>query len=235
MIDLYSFPTPNGRKVHLMLVECGLEFQSHLVNIATGEQHAPGFLRVSPNGRIPAIVDHATADGQPLSVFESGAILWYLAEKTGRFLPADFRGRFATMEWLMFQMAGIGPMFGQANHFRRYAPEKIPYGINRYTNEVKRLLTVMEGRLVTAPYLAGNEYSIADMASYPWVVGSDIRLESPEEWPAVAEWVARIAARPATAEAWQVLTEGLPEKFTPDAKAREILFGSGAASTTGPT
>lgn len=232
MIDLYSFPTPNGRKVHLMLVECGLEYQAHLVNIAAGDQHAPDFLRVSPNGQIPAIVDHDTGDGGPLSVFESGAILWYLAEKTGRFLPSGFRERYAALEWLMFQMAGVGPMFGQANHFRHYAPEKLAYGINRYTNEVKRLLGVLEGRLATMPYLAGNEYSIADMATYPWVVGSDIRLEAVEAWPAVGEWVARIAERPATAKAWKILAEDAPKKF--DAKAREILFGSTAASPAGP-
>ncbi|MEZ5564507.1 MAG: glutathione S-transferase N-terminal domain-containing protein [Gammaproteobacteria bacterium] len=226
MIDLYSFPTPNGRKVHLMLVECGLEYRAHNINIGKGEQFAPEFLRVSPNGRIPAIVDHDSADGKPLSVFESGAILWYLAEKTGRFLPADARGRYATMEWLMFQMAGVGPMFGQANHFRHYAPEPIPYGINRYTNEVKRLLKVLESRLSTVPYVAGDEYGIADMATYPWIVSSDIRKESAGDWPAVAAWVATIAARPAVAEAWKILSDGIPEKFKPDAKARELLFGS---------
>lgn len=232
MIDLYSFPTPNGRKVHLMLVECGLEFRPHMVNIAAGDQHAPDFLRISPNGRIPAIVDHDTADGKPLSLFESGAILWYLAEKTGRFLPAGFRARYATLEWLMFQMAGVGPMFGQANHFRHYAPEKIAYGVNRYTAEAKRLLGVLEARLAGDGYLAGGEYTIADIATYPWVVGSDVRLESPAAWPAVAAWVDRIGARPATAEAWKILSDGAPKKF--DAKAREILFGSAAAPTAGP-
>ncbi len=234
MIDLYSFPTPNGRKVHLMLVECGLAFRAHSVHIGKGEQFAPSFLRLSPNGRMPAIEDHDTPDGKPMSLFESGAILWYLAEKTGRFLPDDPRGRYATLEWLMFQMAGVGPMFGQANHFRWYAPEKIPYGIDRYTNEVKRLLKVLEGRLTASPYLGSAEYTIADMATYPWVVGSDIRKETPAAWPAVADWVARIGARPATPEAWKILADGFPEKFTPDAKAKEILFGAAQLERPAP-
>jgi GST-like protein len=226
MIDLYSFPTPNGRKVHLMLVECGLGYRAHSVNIAKGEQFAPEFLRISPNGRIPAIVDHDTPDSKPQSLFESGAILWYLAEKTGRFLPAEPKPLYATIQWLMFQMAGVGPMFGQANHFRYYAAEKIPYAVDRYTNEVRRLLKVLDERLAESKYLGCSSYTIADMATYPWVVSSDIWKEAPTAWPAVAAWVERIAARPATAEAWKILSEGYPEKFSPDAKAREILFGA---------
>lgn len=234
-IDLLSFPTPNGRKVHLMLVECGLDFRAHSVNIGRGDQFSPEFLRINPNGRIPAIVDHGTPGGEPLAVFESGAILWYLAEKTGRFLPADPAGRYATLEWLMYQMVGVGPMFGQANHFRRYAPEKIPYGIDRYTNEVRRLLKVLEGRLSSTPWFAAGEYTIADMATYPWVVNSDIREETPAQWPAVADWVARIASRPATPVAWKILADGIPEKFAPDARAREILFGGTQLTQEKPT
>jgi len=234
MIDLYSFPTPNGRKVHIMLLECGLEFRAHSINIGRGEQFAPAFLRLSPNGRIPAIVDHDTPDGQPISLFESGAILWYLAEKTGRFLPADARGRYATLEWLMFQVAGVGPMFGQSNHFRWYASEKIPYAVTRYTNEVKRLLKVLEERLAVSPFLASAEYTIADMATYPWVVGSDIRKQTPTAWPAIADWVARIAARPATAEAWKILADGFPAKIVMDAKAKEILFGAAQLERPAP-
>jgi GST-like protein len=234
MIDLYSFPTPNGRKVHLMLLECDLQFRAHSVNIGRGEQFAPDFLRLSPNGRIPAIVDHDTPDGAPLSLFESGAILWYLAEKTGRFLPHEPRSRYATLEWLMFQMANVGPMFGQANHFRWYAPEKIAYGVTRYTNEVKRLLKVLEGRLAASPFLGSAEYTIADMATYPWVVGSDIRKETPAAWPAVADWVARIAARPATSAAWKILADGFPARIAMDEKAREILFGAAQLERPAP-
>jgi GST-like protein len=225
VIELYSLPTPNGRKVHLMLEECGLPYQAHRIDIGRGEQFRPAFLALNPNGRIPAIVDNDGPGGTPFTVFESGAILWYLAEKTGRFLPADARARSETLQWLMFQMAGVGPMFGQANHFRRYAPEQVAYGITRYTNEVRRLLKVLDERLTATPWLAAGEYTIADIATYPWVVDSDVRRETPEAWPAVAAWVARIAARPAVARAWALLAEGWPE-FQPDERARAILFGA---------
>jgi GST-like protein len=225
VIELYSLPTPNGRKVHLMLEECGLPYQAHRIDIGRGDQFRPAFLAMNPNGRIPVIVDTEGPGGTPFTVFESGAILWYLAEKTGRFLPAGPRARSETLQWLMFQMAGVGPMFGQANHFRRYAPERVTYGIDRYTREVQRLLKVLDERLALAPWLAAGEYTIADMATYPWVVDSDVRLATPGDWPAVADWVARIAARPAVPRAWELLATDWPD-FQPDERARAILFGA---------
>lgn len=200
MIDLYTWTTPNGRKVSVMLEECGIAYAVRPVNIRTGEQFAEDFLRISPNGKIPAIVDQ-DAEGGPLSLFESGAILIYLAEKTGRFLPKSGAPRSAVIEWLMFQMASVGPMFGQLNHFANSAPEKIPYAIGRYTDEALRLLQVMERRLAASPYIAG-EYSIADMALYPWVKPTvpalaDIAREKGESLDAILRWLAAVGARPA--------------------------------------
>jgi GST-like protein len=171
MIDLYYWPTPNGHKITIFLEEAGLEYKIVPVNIRKGEQFAPEFLKFSPNNRMPAIIDHDGPGGKPLALFESGAILLYLAEKTGKFMPSEMRARYNVVQWLMFQMAGVGPMFGQRGHFLRAAPEKIPYAIERYTNESRRLLNVIEKRLAESPYLAGD-YSIADMATYPWVVGT---------------------------------------------------------------
>jgi GST-like protein len=225
VIELYSLPTPNGRKVHLMLEECALPYQAHRIDITRGDQFRPDFLRLNPNGRIPVIVDTDAPGGTPLTVFESGAILWYLAEKTGRFLPPTPRERSEVLQWLMFQMGGVGPMFGQANHFRRYAPERVPYGIARYTTEVQRLLKVLDQRLAATPWLAAGEYTIADIATYPWVVDSDVRSESPGDWPAVADWVARIEARPAVPRAWELLTTDWPG-FQLDDRARAILYGA---------
>ena len=169
MIEVYSWPTPNGHKVHIMLEECGLPYRAHPIDIGAGDQFQPDFLAISPNNKIPAITDPDGPDGQPYSLFESGAILLYLAGKTGRFLPEDTRGRYDVLQWLMFQMGGVGPMLGQAHHFRIYAPEKIGYAIDRYTNEAKRLYGVMDKRLQTSKFIGGNSYSIADIAIWPWV------------------------------------------------------------------
>ncbi|MCG5054076.1 MAG: glutathione S-transferase N-terminal domain-containing protein [Myxococcales bacterium] len=195
MIDLYSFPTPNGLKVSIMLEEVGLPYRVHTVHIGKGEQHTPEFLAVNPNGKIPAIVDSEGPGGRPITVFESGAILIYLAEKTGKLLPVEPEGRYEALQWLMFQMGGIGPMFGQFNHFVTYAPEKVPYAIDRYTKEVNRLLAVLNGHLESRAYLAG-EYSIADVASYAWVKSRQ-GLGGFEEYPHVAAWLERVGARPA--------------------------------------
>ena len=169
MIDLYTWPTPNGHKIHIMLEECGLPYKVHAINIGTGDQFKPAFLKISPNNKIPALVDSDGPDGKPMALFESGAILLYLAAKTGKFLPQSDRAKYDVLQWLMFQMGGVGPMLGQAHHFRIYAPEKIEYGINRYTNEAKRLYGVMDKQLQSHQWIAGDEYSVADMAIFPWV------------------------------------------------------------------
>jgi GST-like protein len=195
MIDAYLWNTPNGHKLAIMLAETGLPSTSHFVNLAAGEQQTPAFLAVNPNGRIPAIVDSEGPGGQPLRVFESGAILIYLAEKAGKLLPADPAARIEALSWLMFQMAGVGPMFGQAGFFLRQ-PEKVPVAIERYVNESKRLLGVLDSRLGEAEYLAG-EYSIADIATWPWVNGVSYLGMTLDPWPNVKRWHAAIAARPA--------------------------------------
>jgi len=203
MIDLHYWPTPNGHKVTLMLEETGLDYRVHPVNIGAGDQFKPAFLAISPNNKMPAIVDHAPADGgAPQSVFESGAILLYLAEKTGRFLSADPRERVETLEWLFWQMAGLGPMSGQMGHFNVYAPEKIAYAIERYGNEVKRLHGVMEARLAGREWLAGSDYSIADMACYPWIGAYESLPVDYAAFPNLQRWHTAIAARPATQRAY---------------------------------
>ena len=227
MIDLYYWPTPNGHKVTLFLEEAGLEYTLKPVNIGKGAQFEPAFLQISPNNKIPAIVDHAPAGGgAPLSVFESGAILLYLAEKTGRFLPRDARGRIAALEWLFWQMGGLGPMSGQMGHFTVYAPEKIPYAIERYNAEVRRLHGVLDKRLAEHAFLAGPEYGIADMASYPWIeVYGDLK-PGYAAFPHVKRWHDAIAARPAAQRAY-----ALKDKVNPDAgkplseEERKHLFG----------
>lgn len=231
MIELHYWPTPNGHKITMFLEEAGLAYEIVPVNIGTGEQFRPEFLAIAPNNRMPAIVDRAPADGgEPISVFESGAILLYLAEKTGKFLPADLRGRTATMEWLFWQMGGLGPMLGQNNHFRAYAPEKIPYAIDRYGREANRLFGVMEKRLAGREFLAGD-YSIADMASYPWAVTWERQGLAIDEFPAVKAWLDRIGARPATQRAY-----ALGPKYRPEGppqmteEQRRVLFGQTAAS-----
>lgn len=202
MIDLYTWGTPNGRKVSILLEELAVPYTVHAIDISKGQQFTPEFLAVNPNGKIPAIVDQ-TAEGGPLAVFESGAILMYLAEKSGKFWPKDLRARYAVTEWLMFQMGGLGPMAGQTHHFRRFAPEKIAYAIDRYTNETKRIYGVMNKRLSASPYLAGD-YSIADMACYPWVARHEWQTIDLGEFPDLKRWFDGLTARPAVAKGMAV-------------------------------
>jgi GST-like protein len=223
MIDLYSWTTPNGRKVHIMLEETGLAYEAHPVDIRAGAQFDPEFLRISPNNRIPAIVDREGPEGKPISLFESGAILFYLGEKTGKFLPASGQARHKVMEWLMFQMGNVGPMFGQANHFRTYAKEKITYAVERYTNEARRLYGVLDKRLADHEYLAGDFYSIADIATYPWCRVPERRGVSHDEFPNVKRWFQAIDARPAVIRGNAVL-EDVPHAELDD-KAWDIMFG----------
>ena len=223
MIEVYSWPTPNAHKVHIMLEECGLAYRAHPVDIGAGDQFRPEFLAISPNNKIPAITDPEGPDGQPISLFESGAILLYLAGKTGRFLPTDTRGRYEVLQWLMFQMGGVGPMLGQAHHFRIYAPEKIPYAIERYTNEAKRLYGVMNKRLAKSRYLGGADYSIADIAVFPWLRSWKNQGIDWDDHPHLKGWFDEIAARPAVKRGVEVLAD-LRKPITGD-KEREILFG----------
>jgi len=200
MIELYTWPTPNGHKVHIMLEECGLEYNVHAIDITAGDQFEPEFLKISPNNKMPAMVDPDGPDGKPYSVFESGAMLIYLAEKTGKFMPKDDASRYLVLQWLMFQMGGVGPMLGQCHHFRNYAPEKIPYAIDRYVNEGQRLYGVVDRRLAEAEYVAG-EYSIADMALYPWMRIWENQGIDLAKLPNVARWLEAIKARPAVQRA----------------------------------
>ena len=223
MIEVYSWATPNGHKVHIMLEECGLPYRAHAVDIGAGDQFKPEFLSISPNNKIPAITDPVGPDGKPLSLFESGAILLYLAGKTGRFMPTDVRAKYETLEWLMFQMGGVGPMLGQAHHFRLYAPEKIGYAIERYTNEAKRLYGVMDRRLAKSKYIAGSEYSIADIAIFPWLRSWKNQGIVWNDYPHLKGWFDEIAARPAVQRGVEVLAS--QRKPLVDDKARETLFG----------
>ena len=227
MMDVYSWATPNGHKVHIMLEECGYrldrDWRAIPVDIGVGDQFKPEFLKISPNNKIPALVDPDGPDGKPVSLFESGAILVYLASKTGRFLPKSDRAKFETLQWLMFQMGGVGPMLGQNHHFRIYAPEKIAYAINRYTNEAKRLYGVIDRRLAESRYLAGPQYSIADMATFPWLRNWKNQGGVLDEYPHLKKWFDTIAARPAVQRGVQVLTD-LRRPLT-DAKAMDVLFG----------
>jgi GST-like protein len=223
MIELYSWPTPNGQKVHIALEETGLPYKTIPVNIAAGEQFTPEFLAINPNHRIPAIVDTLKAGGK-LALFESGAILIYLAEKAGNFIPVDAAGRYTCLQWLMFQMGGIGPMFGQFAHFNVYAPEKLPYAIERYKKESRRLVGVMETRLKQDDYLAGT-YSIADMAAYPWVRAAATKSFDWEPYPAVKRWHDAIAARPAVERGMALLSEHR-RPGPMDEKTKEVLFGA---------
>jgi GST-like protein len=224
MIDLYTWCTPNGRKVSILLEETGLAYRVHPVNISRGEQFAPDFLRISPNNKIPAIVDHDGPGGAPLALFESGAILTYLAEKTGRFLPADPAERYTTLAWLFFQAAHVGPMFGQAHHFRSYAPERIPYAIDRYAREVRRLYCVLDERLARAPYLGGAAYSIADIANFTWTRSPRAYgIDANRDHPHVARWIHAIDARDAVRRGLEIpASEAMPM----DERAREALFGA---------
>jgi GSH-dependent disulfide-bond oxidoreductase len=202
-IDLYTWGTPNGKKISIMLEEVGLPYAVHKIDITKGDQHTPAYLAINPNGKIPAIVDPQGPEGGPLAVFESGAILTYLAEKTGKLLPTTPVARMTVLEWLMFQMAGLGPMAGQTHHFRRFAPEKIPYAIDRYSNETKRIYGVMNTRLEAAPYLAGD-YSIADIACYPWIARHEWQGLDLAAFPALKRWYDAIGARPAVAKGMAV-------------------------------
>jgi GST-like protein len=224
MIEVYSWATPNGHKIHIMLEECGLAYRAIPVDIGAGEQFAPEFLAISPNNKIPAIVDPDGPDGKPISLFESGAILVYLAAKCGRFLPADLRGRYATLEWLMFQMGGVGPMLGQAHHFRMYAPEKIAYAVDRYSNEARRLYGVLDTRLGKSAFVAGDEYTIADIAIFPWLRSWKNQGIVLDEFAHVKAWFDGIAARPAVMRGVEVLA-GLRKPLRSD-KEREVLFGA---------
>jgi GST-like protein len=226
MIDLYYWTTPNGHKITIFLEEAGLPYAIKAVNISTGEQFAPEFLKISPNNRIPAIIDNEPADGNgPLSVFESGAILQYLAEKTGKFLPADARGRTEVMQWLFWQMAGLGPMAGQNGHFNNYAPEKIPYAIDRYVKETERLYGVLDERLAGREFIAGD-YSIADMASYPWIVPHERHGQNLDDFPNLKRWFMAIGQRPAVQRAYEV-GKKINTKPTVTEESRSVLFGQG--------
>jgi len=230
MIDLHYWTTPNGHKVTIFLEEAGLPYRIVPVNISKGDQFKPDFLAISPNNRIPAIVDHEpVGGGAPISIFESGAILLYLAEKTGRFLPADPQGRVEVTQWLFWQMAGLGPMAGQNHHFSGYAPEKLPYAINRYVSETNRLYGVLNKRLADRPFIAGT-YSIADMAAYPWIVPYKNQGQSLEDFPHLKRWFETIKSRPAVVRAYDRAKEinGQPTVMTEESK--RILFGQTAAS-----
>jgi GST-like protein len=223
MIDVYSTATPNGHKVHIMLEETGLPYRVHHIDIGAGDQFKPDFLAISPNNKIPAIVDADGLDGKPISLFESGAILVYLASKTGSFLGRSDRDKFSTLQWLMFQMGGVGPMLGQAHHFRIYAPEKIEYAVNRYTNEAKRLYGVIDRRLQESEWLGGDEYSIADIATFPWLRSWENQGIVLSDYPHLKAWFDKIAARPAVQRGVKVLAD-LRRPITGD-KEREVLFG----------
>jgi GST-like protein len=230
MIELYYWPTPNGHKITMFLEEAELDYTIHPINISGGDQFKPEFLAFSPNNRMPAIIDRDPADGgEPVTVFESGAILLYLAEKTGRFLPADLRGRKTVTEWLFWQMGGLGPMAGQNHHFGAYAPEKIPYAINRYVNETNRLYGVMDRRLAGCPFLAGADYSIADMAAYPWVVPWKRQQQNLDDFASLRRWFDSIRERPATLRAY---AKGEPYSAQPAVTedGKKLLFGQTAAS-----
>lgn len=224
MIDLYTWPTPNGHKVHIMLEEVGLEYRVHPININEGDQFDPEFLAISPNNKMPAIVDQDGPDGKPYSLFESGAILMYLADKTGQLMPTDMAGRYNVVQWLMFQMGSIGPLLGQTHHFRVYAPEPIPYAVDRYTREAGRLYGVMDRRLAESEFLAG-EYSIADIACFPWLRRPERQGQRHEDFPNLKRWFDTIAARPAVQRGVEVLAEH--QRTGPiSAQARENLFGA---------
>ncbi|MGO4809644.1 glutathione binding-like protein [Cupriavidus sp. 2MCAB6] len=231
MIDLYYWTTPNGHKITMFLEEAGLPYRVVPVNISRGEQFEPAFLKISPNNRIPAIVDQAPDDGgEPVSTFESGAILLYLADKTGRFIPADLRGRNMALQWLFWQMGGLGPMAGQNHHFVQYAPEPLPYAIERYVKETARLYGVLNKHLADGrAYICGAEYSIADIACYPWVVPHERQRQNLDDFPHLANWFARIRARPATERAY-ALAKTINTAPVVDEASKRVLFGQDAST-----
>ena len=225
MIDLYYWTTPNGHKITLFLEEAGLEYTVHPINIGKGDQFAPDFLKIAPNNRIPAIVDNKPNDhGDAISVFESGAILQYLAEKTGKFMSTDLRKKTSTLEWLNWQMGGLGPMAGQNHHFGQYAPEKIEYAINRYVKETARLYGVLDRRLQDREFIV-DSYSIADMACYPWVVPHERQMQNLDDFPNLKRWFDAIAARPATQRAYALVEQVNPGQPPNNDEAKKILFG----------
>jgi len=226
MIDLYSWPTPNGHKVHIMLEECGLPYAVHAINIGKGDQFQPDFLRISPNNRMPAIVDRDGPGGKPLSIFESGAILIYLANKTGKFLPKDAARRTDVIQWLMFQMGGVGPMLGQAHHFLEYAKEKMPYPMERYRNESNRLYGVVDRRLHNRDWVAADEYSIADMAIFPWFRNPHREGVDIKDYRNVWRWMHRMYARPGVQRGVKVLADRQSRPGPQTEQAREIMFGA---------
>ena len=233
MIDLYYWTTPNGHKITLFLEETGLPYTVLPINIGKGEQFQPDFLRIAPNNRIPAIVDRDPTDGgAPVSMFESGAILLYLAEKTGRFLPADPRTRIDALQWLFWQMGGLGPMAGQNHHFTQYAPERVPYAIDRYVKETARLYAVLDRRLTDRDFIAGADYSIADMACYPWIVPHEKQAQNLDDFPNLKRWFEAIQARPATARAYAVAERINPAQAPMSDDAKKILFGQDARTVT---
>jgi GST-like protein len=224
MIDVYTWPTPNGHKIHIMLEEVGLPHTIHAIDIGAGDQFKPDFLAISPNNRIPAIIDQDGPGGTPIGLFESGAILIYLADKAGQLLPAEPRARYDTLQWLMFQMGGVGPMLGQAHHFRNYAPEQIEYAVNRYTNEAGRLYRVIDKQLADREYLAGD-YSIADIATFPWLRSHENQGQDLDDYPNLKRWFETIAARPAVERGVAVLADRRRKGGFNDAQ-KEVLFGA---------
>ena len=227
MIDLYFWPTPNGWKITIMLEELGLPYTVVPVDIGKGDQFAPEFLAISPNNKMPAIVDPDGPDGKPVSVFESGAIMVYLAEKTGELMPRDPRGRLRVLEWLMFQMGTVGPMLGQVHHFRRYAPQKIPYAVDRYTNEAGRIYNVIDRRLAEHDYLAGDAYSIADIAVWPWLLG-ERQGQNFDDFPNLKRWRDAVKVRPAVVKGRNVMKDTVPVgDVTKDKQRFSVLFGEG--------
>lgn len=226
MIELYTWPTPNGHKVHIMLEETGLAYKVHPIDIGAGDQFQPHFLEISPNNKIPAMVDPQGPDGKPLALAESGAMLFYLASKTGRFLPKDLRKRWQVMQWVMTQMGHVGPMLGQAHHFLGYAPEKIEYAMNRYKNEANRLYGVLDKQLSRSEWLACDEYTIADMATMPWLRAPERQGVNIDDYPRVKRWRDRIAERPAVKKALEVLAERRRQTPGFTKEQAEVLFGA---------
>ena len=225
-IDLYTWPTPNGHKIHIMLEETGLEYRVHPIDIGAGDQFRPEFLAISPNNKIPAMVDQRGPGGKPLALAESGAMLFYLASKTNKFLPSDVRERWEVMQWVMFQMGHIGPMLGQAHHFLQYAPEKIEYAMNRYRNEANRLYGVVDRRLEENEWIAGGEYSIADMSIMPWLRFPERQGVDIDDYPNLKNWRDRIAARPAVKKALEVLADRRRTTPSFSKEQAEVLFGA---------
>ncbi len=225
-MDLYTWPTPNGHKIHIALEELELPYRAIAIDIAKGEQFTPEFLKISPNNKIPALVDPDGIGGQRMTLMESGAILIYLADKTGRLMPRDGRGRLAALQWIAFQMANVGPMLGQVHHFRHYAPEQMPYAIDRYTNEAKRIYAVLDRRLGEAKYLAGDEYGMADIATFPWLRSWEKQGISLPDFPNLERWFSEIAERPAVQRGIAVLSERSRTPKELSEAAREILFGA---------